>query len=108
MNPFGIRNSYEVTKAMYGLALENAMNEVVAPAMHFGKGNLVVDTGTYYGSPSVFIWPATMLGAVGASAKREHAPEDKLMDGEFVLSFPTMAQAKAVADALVTPVNDAA
>lgn len=69
----------------------------------FGKGTVVVDTGHFYGVPAVFIATAKIGGDVGESAERENNPRDSLVEGEVVLTFPTIAQAKAVADALVTP-----
>lgn len=66
----------------------------------FGLGQYCVDTGEYNGSPAVFIAPARFPGEVGASAKREGRPLNALVPGERVLTFPTLDQAKRVADAL--------
>lgn len=66
----------------------------------FGLGRYCVDTGEYNGVSAVFIAPAKFPGEVGASAKREGRPLDALVPGERVLTFPTLDQAKRVADAL--------
>lgn len=74
---------------------------VALPAvLEFGTGKFVVDTGTFKGQPAVFIANAAQPGTVGASSAREGHPLDSLQPGERVLTFPTDAQAKAVADAL--------
>ena len=67
----------------------------------FGKGELVIDFGTAFGRPAVFICKAKTPGVVGAPAASENNPTDRLQDGEIVLTFPTDEQAKLVADALV-------
>lgn len=74
-------------------------------ALTFGNGNLVIDTGTYNGRPAVFIAPSKNTGEVGASAKSENHPLDRLMPEEHVWTFPSMEQAKRVADALCTPIQ---
>lgn len=68
---------------------------------NFGHGRLVVDTGTYHKRPAVFVCPVDSAGKVGSSAKALRHDEFSLQPGEMVLTFPTVEQAKAVADALV-------
>lgn len=70
--------------------------------IHFGYGNLVVDTGKYEGRHAVFIAPAKIGGEIGKSAKQENQPLDSLVDGEIVLTFPNEPQAKRVAYNLIT------
>ncbi len=77
-----------------------ALPAVSAPSLTFGEGKLVIDTGTHYGKPAVFIAPAKMPGEVGASARREGNPKDQLVSGEIFFTFPTAEQAQRVADAL--------
>ena len=72
-----------------------------APEIAFGNGAQVVDTGFYNGNPAVFISAAQTPGKPGESSAREGRVTDTLVDGEIVLTFPTEAQAKRVADALV-------
>lgn len=72
-----------------------------ARILEFGKGELVVDTGTYLGRPCVFICAAKTPGEVGASAKREGHDKHSLQPHEVVLVFPTMEQADAVDAALI-------
>jgi hypothetical protein len=74
----------------------------------FGKGDKVINTGHMSGRPAVFIAPAKHHGEVGSSAARENHPSDALVKGEIVLTFPTPAQARRVADALchATPLTD--
>lgn len=69
----------------------------------FGDGALVVDTGTYCGKPAVFIAPAEHPGQPGADARHEQGDLHALKDSEHVLTFPTEAQAVAVANAICTP-----
>jgi hypothetical protein len=77
-----------------------ALPAVSAPSLTFGEGKLVIDTGTHYGKPAVFIAPAKMPGEVGTFAKREGNPKDQLVSGEIFFTFPTEEQAQRVADAL--------
>jgi len=70
------------------------------PAAEFGQGNWVVGTGTAHGKPAVFVAPAKMPGVVGTTAARENNPHDRLVAGEWFMTFPTMKQAQLVADAL--------
>lgn len=71
--------------------------------LEFGLGRLVVDTGRYHYMPAVFIAPVSESGPVGTSAASLEHPLDTLLPGEIVLTFPTAAQAQAVADALAGP-----
>jgi hypothetical protein len=66
----------------------------------FGTGHLFVVTGLYEGQPAVFIAPASKPGEVGTYNAEEDGDPHTLKRGEYVLTFPTEAQAKAVADAL--------
>lgn len=81
------------------------MSDVGNKILHFGKGRLVVDTGTYASTPSVFVAAATRAGVVGQSAAIEGHPRDTLQPGEVVLTFPTDQQALRVADALVSAMD---
>lgn len=71
----------------------------------FGKGDKVVKTGRYGGVPAVFIAHAKWPGEIGADASRERQPNDALLPGEIVLTFPTDEQAAFVADALCNEVK---
>ncbi|QPC91475.1 hypothetical protein [Mesorhizobium sp. INR15] len=76
----------------------------IQPVAVFGHGNLLVDTGTFGGVPAVFIKPVMPSGEIGALAPAEHqGPLDRLVAGEVYLTFPTIGQAQAVADAMVAP-----
>ena len=68
---------------------------------NFGHGRLVVDTGTYHKRPAVFICAVDAPGEVGTSAKALNHDKESLQPGEMVLTFPTVEQAKSVADDLV-------
>ena len=71
--------------------------------IHFGKGALVVGTGTLDGAPAVFIKRASKPGPVGDTVPPwEDYPLDSLVAGEIVLTFPTEAQMQSVANSLVT------
>lgn len=69
----------------------------------FGKGNLVVDTGTYLGVPAVFVWPSPASGKVGSKVPNhlsvDHGASGLVADAWF-MTFPTDEQALMVADAL--------
>ncbi|WP_309083742.1 hypothetical protein [Chelativorans sp.] len=73
----------------------------------FGQGNWAVDIGTMHGKPAVFVAPAKMPGVVGTTAARENNPHDRLVAGEWFMTFPTMAQAQLVADALCNQAHPA-
>ena len=88
-------------------ALAAAQQVEVVKLLTFGTGALVIDTGSYGGKPAVFVSPAKYPGEVGASAKRENHPLDSLVDGDTVMTFPTDAQAKIVADALCNALTPA-
>jgi hypothetical protein len=68
--------------------------------VEFGTGKLIVDTGTQEGKPAVFIFPAKEAPGVVGTKAAERYPLHELQPGEIVLTFPTDAQARAVADAL--------
>ena len=77
-----------------------------APVAAFGTGKLVVDTGTWAGTPAVFIGPAKIGGVVGEKVLPEDGlPLRSLSAGEWFMTFPTDTQAKAVADALCNQVS---
>jgi hypothetical protein len=83
-----------LTIASAGLGALEAGESVI----EFGKGTVVIDTGTYGGKPAVFVAPSEKPGPVG-----ERAPTGdvtRLETGERVWLFPTMEQAQSVADAL--------
>ena len=66
----------------------------------FGHGRLVIEGGLYGGKHAVFVYPAKIGGPVNTSAACEERPDDRLIEGEIVLTFPTKAQADYVTDAL--------
>jgi hypothetical protein len=68
--------------------------------LEFGHGKFVIDNGTHYGKPAVFVAPAQEPGKVNTSAARENQPLDRFVEGEMVLTFPTEEQALYVLDAL--------
>jgi hypothetical protein len=80
-----------------------AMGATVArnPVYAFGTGHMVVDTGTANGCEAVFVTPVEQPGTVGQSTRALCLPLDRLNAHELVLTFPTEAQARCVADALV-------
>lgn len=68
--------------------------------MHFGKGDYGVVVGTYETQPAVFVFPVAEKGVVGELIPQPY-PLNELAPHEVVLTFPTIDQAEAVADALV-------
>lgn len=68
--------------------------------LEFGAGKLFVQLGTYEGSPAVFIAKASQPGEVGETNPAEEGDPHALKPGEYVLTFPTEAQANAVAEAI--------
>lgn len=73
----------------------------VSPVIEFGKGELVINIGTYGSQPAVFVATARLGGQVGEPADREEFGLDVLQEGEMVMLFPSAAQARTVADALI-------
>jgi hypothetical protein len=69
----------------------------------FGAGNVVVCAGVYVGSPAVFVAPSPIAGKVGEEAPEGMVPRDRVVQGEYVMTFPTDAQ--AVVEALLTPMS---
>jgi hypothetical protein len=82
-------------------ALEALPRETSESELEFGKGEVVIDTGTYGGKPAVFVASSEQPGPVGDRAPTGDVT--KLEKGERVWLFPTIEQAKSVADALCTP-----
>lgn len=76
------------------------VDKLPAVEIGFGRGEVVVHTGHHGGEPCVYLAPAKYPGVVGESSARENMPLDRMVEGESVLTFPTMEQAKRVADAL--------
>lgn len=76
------------------------LGEAVHLGIRFGHGAVGVSTGAYDGDAAVFLREAVVPGTVGAAFSDD---EREAMPLRAVLLFPTAAQAKAVADALVTP-----
>ena len=67
----------------------------------FGKANLTVTIGRYRGMPAVFVAPAKPPGVMGELAPPvTDDDKNRLVDGEWVMTFPTETQAFLVADAL--------
>lgn len=67
--------------------------------IHVGKGEITITTGHIDDTPVVMIAPAKFPGEVGASAEREGRPKDRLLGDELIFTFPTIEQARRVADA---------
>lgn len=80
--------------------LPNGEIRAVPCHLSFGAGELYVMTGTYAGHPAVFIAKASKPGVVGTNSPEEDGDLHAFKPGEYVLTFPTQEQAKAVADAL--------
>jgi hypothetical protein len=68
--------------------------------LRFGKGRLVISTGTYGGEPAAFIQSVENPGEVGTSAQYLGLPLDRMPLGSTIMVFPTMTQANIVADAI--------
>lgn len=67
----------------------------------FGTGHLFVAVGTYKGAHAVFVAPVQHgPGPIGTTDKQEEGDLRAIKLGEYVMTFPTEAQAEAVADAL--------
>ncbi len=65
----------------------------------FGSGDKAVAHGFYGGEPAVFIEDSDLIGVVGSFI--EPQPDlNTLKNGATILIFPTIEQAKLVADAL--------
>ena len=87
----------ELTEGSILAALSAPKAEVAA----FGEGKLKIDTGTAGGKPAVFISPAEHAGVVGQPVPDNlKGPLDRLVPGEWFMTFPTDEQARRVADAL--------
>lgn len=80
--------------------LPNGEIRAVPCRLSFGTGHLYVQTGSYEGAAAVFIAKASKPGTVGTNNTEEDGDPHTIKPGEYVLTFPTEAQAKAVADAL--------
>ena len=61
--------------------------------VNLGRGEVVIDRGTYEGASALFIVPAKQPGDVGEKADREGLPTDRLTGNEVVLTFPNDGQA---------------
>lgn len=61
--------------------------------VHLGRGEVVIDRGTFGGAPALFLVPAQFPGTVGQRADREGLPVDSLTGDEVVLTFPSDGQA---------------
>ena len=89
------------TKDTLDTAIEAALRQsgegVAGTTLRFGLGAFIVNTGTAFGQPAVFIDDAREAGQVGARAPNVPADTTPLLR----LLFPTVEQAKAVVDALV-------
>lgn len=102
-----------VQSALFVLGLSGtAWAEIFDPAsppeshaLRFGDGKLVVDVGSFYGRPSVFVRPIEVAGAIGERAAEQGSP-DQVEPGEAVWTFPTEAQARSVARALYNEAVD--
>lgn len=83
--------------------LPNGEIRAVPCCLAFGTGELYVMTGHYEGLPAVFVSKASKPGPIGTTNPEEDGDLHALKPGEYVLTFPTETQAKAVADALCPP-----
>lgn len=80
--------------------LPNGEIRAVPCRLSFGTGALYVQIGLCEGEPAVFIAKAVKPGPIGTNNPEEDGDPHSLKPGEYVLTFPTTEQAKAVADAL--------
>lgn len=85
--------------------LPNGEIRAVPCHLSFGTGALYLMTGTYEGQHAVFIAKASKPGPIGTNNPEEDGDLHSLKPGEYVLTFPTAEQAKAVADALCPSPN---
>jgi len=94
-----LANQHEIYRLRQRLAKEHE------PVGHdFGYGDKVVHCGTVgkRRRPAVFVRPAKSPGVVGESAEEKEGPErNELYPCEWYMTFPTHAQAEAVAEALM-------
>lgn len=72
------------------------------PVIEFGRGVVLVSVGNYGGKPAILISPVQdepgNVGDAPSDLEPDRGPH--LRDGQQVMTFPTMRQAKAVARAL--------
>lgn len=95
-------------QAIVAAALRSSAPAAPAQLLEFGHGTLLVDSGTYYGRPAVFV--AQVTGAPGEPGTEAPAEErgdrHTLKPGEVVLTFPSWEQAQAVANAMWLPTKE--
>lgn len=80
--------------------LPNGEIRAVPCHLSFGTGALYVMTGTYEGLPAVFVAKASKPGPIGTSSPEEDGDLHALKPGEYVMTFPSEAQATRFADAI--------
>ena len=82
-------------------AIKAALSANGGEVMVFGNGDYTIEVGRYDGQHAVFIAPANPAGTAGELAPPTTGDDKhRLTPGERVMTFPTEAQAFAVAEAI--------